>query len=155
MDSSTKQYSSGLQTNMTKKLNKYFQITQTQNCRIFSLDDVSKTKFLLPLPSQMLRCAWNKVLDTCVYISKVPKYAAFIFSEMRLLLYLKMLLEVRTLSRSRYRILSTTKTVLSVTNVNRRKPLDILTNISTSNVAEDLNPPLTEAFTIAMFIVLD
>ena len=131
--------------------------------------------FLLPLRGKMLKYAWNEGVDTYVYtskvpkyadfifwdeascehISKVPKYAAAIFSEKRLLLCLKMLLDIRTLSKSRYRILSTTKTVLSVKNVHSRKPLDILTNISTSNVEEALNPSLTEACTIAMFIILD
>ena len=78
-----------------------------------------------------------------------------LFSQTGLLLCMKILLDMRTLSRDGYRILSTTKTMLFVTKVYSWKSLTIATNFSIANVAGVLNSPLTEICAIVMCIVLD
>ena len=66
-----------------------------------------------------------------------------------------MLLDLRTMNRGGYRILSATKTVLSVTKVNSWKPFTIFTNISASNVTRVLNALLMQTCTIIMGMVLE
>ena len=78
-----------------------------------------------------------------------------LFLQTRLLLCLKMLFDMRTLSRGGYRILSTAKVMLFVIKFNSWKPSTILKNITTSEVERILNPPLTKACTIVMSMVLD
>ena len=93
-----------------------------------------------------------------IHVHILAKYPTTLlrFSQTRLLLYLKMLLDMRTLSsRIGYRILSTTTTMLFLTKVNSWKSLTILINNSTSDVAGILNPPLTETCATVMFMVLD
>ena len=66
------------------------------------------------------------------------------FSQTRLLLCLKMLLDKTALSRGRYWIRSATKTVLFVTKVISWKASTILKYISTSDVSGVVNSSLTE-----------
>ena len=81
--------------------------------------------------------------DTYIYTSKIPKCAVF-FSQTRLLLCLKMLLDKTALSRGGYWIRSATKTVLFVTKVISWKVSTILKYISTSDVSGVVNSSLTE-----------
>ena len=67
---------------------------------------------------------------------------------------MKILLDMRTLSRDGYRILSTTKTMLFVTKVYSWMLLTIIKNISISDVAGVLNSLLTETCRIVMCVVL-
>ena len=77
-----------------------------------------------------------------------------LFSKTGLLLCIETLLDMRTLSRDGYRILSATKMMLFVTKVYSWKSLTIVTNISISDVAGVLNSPLIEICTIVMCMVL-
>ena len=64
--------------------------------------------------------------------------------ETRLLFCLKTLLDMTTMRRERYRILSTAKMIIFVTKINSWKLSTILKNITNPNVAGVLNPSLTE-----------
>ena len=78
-----------------------------------------------------------------------------LFSKVRLLSCLKMLLDKRTLSRGGYTIFSTTKMVLFMTEVNTWKLLTVFTNIFTSDVVWVPGPRLAKTCTMAMGMVLE
>ena len=77
-----------------------------------------------------------------------------LFSQTGLLLCMKILLDMRTLSRDGYQIRSTTKAMLFVTRVYSWKLLTVVTNITISDVVGVLNSPLTEICIIVMWMVL-
>ena len=137
MDGPPKQFGSKLQNNMTKKSIKYSQITCNLNQKaalhlqfewrqqndIFTIVTESNVKVFLD---------WVCVIHVCILV-KYPNML-LLFSKVRLLSCLKMLLDKRMLSRGGYTILWTTKMVVFMTEVNTWKLLTVFTNISTSDV---------------------
>ena len=102
-----------------------------------------------------VKVPWELGCVILVYILVTYPNLLHLFSQTTLFLCLKIPLDMRTLSRDGYKILSETKTMLFVTKVNSWKPLNILTSIFTSDEAGVLNSPLTETCIIVICTILD